>query len=103
MDKGDARDVVFTLNRLMVATGREPGVTDADTGENRYSVFSEIPSKYPENIFFSESLKNCIISYNKTPHFSRLKNEHYPYMPGTPIIYVQILSHFSHFFNGGFT
>jgi hypothetical protein len=33
MDKEDARDVVFTLNRLVVAIDRELGIADADTGE----------------------------------------------------------------------
>ena len=35
MDKQDARDVVFTLNRLVVAIDRELGIADADTGEFR--------------------------------------------------------------------
>ncbi len=33
MDREDARDVVITLNRLVVAIDRELGITDADTGE----------------------------------------------------------------------
>lgn len=33
MDKEDARDVLFTLNRLVVAIDRELGIADADTGE----------------------------------------------------------------------
>jgi hypothetical protein len=35
MDKEDARDVLFTLNRLVVAIDRELGSADADTGEYR--------------------------------------------------------------------
>jgi hypothetical protein len=33
MDREDARDVVFTLNRLVVAIDHELGIKDADTGE----------------------------------------------------------------------
>ena len=33
MDREDARDVIFTLNRLVVAIDRELGIKDADTGE----------------------------------------------------------------------
>jgi hypothetical protein len=33
MDKEDARDVIFTLNRLAVAIDKELGIPDADTGE----------------------------------------------------------------------
>ncbi len=33
MDKEDARDVVFTLNRLVVAIDRELGIKDAEAGE----------------------------------------------------------------------
>jgi hypothetical protein len=33
MDREDARDVLFTLNRLVVAIDREPVIGDADTGE----------------------------------------------------------------------
>lgn len=33
MDREDARDVLFTLNRLVVAIDRELGIKDADTGD----------------------------------------------------------------------
>jgi hypothetical protein len=35
MDKEDARDVLFTLNRLVVAIDRELGIKDAEAGEFR--------------------------------------------------------------------
>jgi hypothetical protein len=35
MDREDARDVIFTLNRLVVAIDRELGIADADPGEFR--------------------------------------------------------------------
>lgn len=35
MDKEDARDVIFTLNRLVVAIDRELGIPDAEIGEFR--------------------------------------------------------------------
>ncbi len=35
MDKEDARDVVFTLNRLVVAVDKELGIADAEIGEFR--------------------------------------------------------------------
>jgi hypothetical protein len=35
MDREDARDVIFTLNRLVVAIDRELGIPDADPGEFR--------------------------------------------------------------------
>jgi hypothetical protein len=35
MDKEDARDVIFTLNRLVVAVDRELGIPDAEVGEFR--------------------------------------------------------------------
>ena len=35
MDKEDARDVVLTLNRLVVAIDRELGIADAEIGEFR--------------------------------------------------------------------
>jgi hypothetical protein len=35
MDKEDARDVLFTLNRLVVAIDRELGILDAEAGEFR--------------------------------------------------------------------
>ena len=33
MDKEEARDVIFTLNRLVVAIDRELGIADAEAGE----------------------------------------------------------------------
>jgi hypothetical protein len=33
MDREDARDVISTLNRLVVAIDRELGIADASTGE----------------------------------------------------------------------
>jgi hypothetical protein len=33
LDKEDARDVIFTLDRLVVAIDRELGIPDADTGD----------------------------------------------------------------------
>jgi hypothetical protein len=33
MDREDARDVILTLDRLVVAIDRELGIADADTGE----------------------------------------------------------------------
>ena len=33
MDKEDAREVIYTLHRLVVAIDRELGITDADVGE----------------------------------------------------------------------
>jgi hypothetical protein len=35
MDREDARDVVLTLNRLVIAIDRELGIADASTGEFR--------------------------------------------------------------------
>ena len=35
MDKEDARDVIFTLNRLVIAIDRELGIADAGIGEFR--------------------------------------------------------------------
>jgi len=35
MDKEDARDVIITLNRLVITIDRELGITDASTGEFR--------------------------------------------------------------------
>jgi hypothetical protein len=35
MDREDARDVVITLNRLVVAIDRELGIADAEMGEFR--------------------------------------------------------------------
>jgi len=35
MDGQDAQNVLFTANRLAMATGREPGIPDTDAGENR--------------------------------------------------------------------
>jgi hypothetical protein len=35
MDKEDARDVIVTLNRLVVAIDRELGIADAGIGEFR--------------------------------------------------------------------
>ena len=35
MDKEDARDVIFTLNRLVIAIDRELGISDASIGEFR--------------------------------------------------------------------
>lgn len=35
MDKEDARDVIFTLNRLVVAIDKELGIADAEMGEFR--------------------------------------------------------------------
>jgi len=35
MDREDAREVLFTLNRLVVAIDRELGIADAETGEFR--------------------------------------------------------------------
>ncbi len=35
MDKEDARDVIFTLKRLVVAVDRELGIRDAETGDFR--------------------------------------------------------------------
>jgi hypothetical protein len=35
MDKEDARDVIFTLNRLVVAIDKELGIADAEVGEFR--------------------------------------------------------------------
>lgn len=35
MDKEDARDVIFTLNRLVVAVDKELGIADAEVGEFR--------------------------------------------------------------------
>lgn len=35
MDKEDARDVIFTLNRLVVAIDKELGIADAEIGEFR--------------------------------------------------------------------
>ncbi len=35
MDKEDAREVLFTLQRLVVAVDRELGITDAGVGEFR--------------------------------------------------------------------
>jgi hypothetical protein len=35
MDKEDARDVIFTLNRLVVAIDKELGIPDAEVGEFR--------------------------------------------------------------------
>ena len=35
MDREDARDVLFTLNRLVVAIDHELGIPDADAGEFR--------------------------------------------------------------------
>jgi hypothetical protein len=35
MDREDARDVLFTLNRLVVAIDHELGIADAETGEFR--------------------------------------------------------------------
>jgi hypothetical protein len=35
MDREDAREVIFTLNRLVVAIDRELGIPDADPGEFR--------------------------------------------------------------------
>ena len=42
MDREDARDVIFTLNRLVVAIDRELGIADADTGEVQVSGFQAI-------------------------------------------------------------
>lgn len=106
MDKGDTRNVLFIVtivNRLVVANGREPGIQNTDAGEYASFHFSEIPDKYPKNIFFCESLKNCTFSCHENLHILRLKIEHHAYMSKPPIIYVQILLHFDHFFNGGFT
>lgn len=33
MDKDDARDVILTLNRLVIAIDRELGIADASIGE----------------------------------------------------------------------
>ena len=35
MDREDAREVIFTLNRLVVAIDRELGIADAEIGEFR--------------------------------------------------------------------
>jgi len=35
MDREDARDVIFTLNRLVVAIDKELGIRDPDPGEYR--------------------------------------------------------------------
>jgi hypothetical protein len=35
MDKEDAREVIFTLNRLVVAIDKELGIPDAEVGEYR--------------------------------------------------------------------
>ncbi|MGB9175827.1 MAG: hypothetical protein WCB46_03715 [Methanoregula sp.] len=35
MDREDARDVIFTLDRLVVAIDRELGIADADAGKFR--------------------------------------------------------------------
>lgn len=35
MDREDARDVIFTLNRLVVAIDKELGIADAEIGEFR--------------------------------------------------------------------
>jgi len=35
MDREDARDVIFTLNRLVIAIDRELGIADAGIGEFR--------------------------------------------------------------------
>ena len=35
LDKEDARDVIFTLNRLVIAIDRELGIADAGIGEFR--------------------------------------------------------------------
>jgi hypothetical protein len=35
MDKEDARDVIFTLNRLVVTIDKELGIADAEVGEFR--------------------------------------------------------------------
>ena len=35
MDREDARDVIFTLNRLVVAIDKELGIADAEVGEFR--------------------------------------------------------------------
>jgi hypothetical protein len=35
MDREDARDVIFTLDRLVVAVDRELGIADADAGKFR--------------------------------------------------------------------
>jgi hypothetical protein len=35
MDKEDARDVIFVLNRLVVAIDKELGIADAEIGEFR--------------------------------------------------------------------
>jgi hypothetical protein len=35
MDKEDARDVIFTLNRLVIAIDHELGISDASIGEFR--------------------------------------------------------------------
>jgi hypothetical protein len=35
MDKEDARDVIMTLNRLVIAIDRELGIKDATIGEFR--------------------------------------------------------------------
>jgi|PlaIllAssembly_1097288.scaffolds.fasta_scaffold31497_2 hypothetical protein len=56
-----------------------------------------------QNIFLKKSRKKEPFSNRKNPALYRLKTEHYAYMSRTPIIYVQILSYFNRFFNGGFT
>jgi hypothetical protein len=61
-------------------------------------------SAHPRKIYFEKNQgKKSVFPTQKNLHFYRLKIEHHPYMLRTPIFHVKILSHFDHFFNGGFS
>jgi len=72
-------------------------------GNSRTSTFWKICAENFKIIFFWQSTEKSIFSQKKNLYVLRRKNEHYPYIIRTPIIPVKILSHFNHFFNGGFT
>ena len=114
MDKEDARDVMFTLNRLVVAIDRTRNVGDSvtelpgDIGRSIPSVEKgcdshSVPTRFRKaflciikKYIFLKIVKKLRFLTRKIC-FLRLKIEHYAYMLRTPILHVKILRNFIHF------